>query len=68
MADMTTELTVKTETADRTLIVTINRPEVRNAVNGPTARLLAAAFRGFDTDDTLDVAILTGASGTFCVP
>ncbi|HEY9239894.1 MAG TPA: enoyl-CoA hydratase, partial [Burkholderiaceae bacterium] len=30
--------------------VTLNRPEVRNAVDGPTARLLAAAFREFDAD------------------
>ena len=63
---MTTEQTVKTETEGRTLVVTIDRPEVRNAVNGPTARLLADAFRAFDADDDFDVAILTGAKGTFC--
>jgi len=48
------------------LIVTINRPEVRNAVNGPTSRALAAAFRDFDQDPDLAVAILTGADGNFC--
>ena len=48
------------------LIVTINRPEVRNAVNAPTAAALAEAFRRFDSDDKLRVAILTGAGGTFC--
>lgn len=47
-------------------IVTINRPHVRNAVDGPTATELAAAFTAFDTDDRLSVAILTGAEGAFC--
>ncbi|CAN5604288.1 crotonase/enoyl-CoA hydratase family protein [soil metagenome] len=47
-------------------IVTIDRPEVRNAVDGPTAVALAEAFRAFDADDGLAVAILTGANGTFC--
>ena len=50
----------------RVTIVTINRPEVRNAVDRPTAALLADAFRAFDADDAHDVAILTGAHGTFC--
>ena len=47
-------------------VVTIDRPEVRNAVDGPTAVLLADAFRAFDADDSLSVAVLTGANGTFC--
>jgi enoyl-CoA hydratase len=47
-------------------VVTINRPNARNAVDRPTAGLLAAAFREFDTDDERFVAILTGADGTFC--
>ena len=47
-------------------IVTINRPEARNAVDGPTARALAEAFRRFDADDGLHAAVLTGAAGTFC--
>jgi enoyl-CoA hydratase len=47
-------------------IVTIDRPEVRNAVDGPTAEALAAAFRRFDGDDALAAAVLTGAAGTFC--
>src|ERR1700677_4062973 len=46
--------------------VTINRPDARNAVDRPTADALADAFRRFDTDDTLNVAILTGAGGAFC--
>jgi enoyl-CoA hydratase len=47
-------------------IVTINRPERRNAVDGATAQALASAFREFDEDDTASVAILTGAAGAFC--
>ena len=47
-------------------IVTIDRPEVRNAVDGPHAAELADAFRRFEADDSLLVAVLTGASGTFC--
>ena len=51
---------------DEIAIVTINRPEARNAVDQPTAAALADAFRRFDADDALSVAILTGAAGTFC--
>jgi len=46
--------------------VTIDRPEVRNAVDGPTARALADAFRAFDADVAARVAVLTGAGGHFC--
>lgn len=48
------------------LVVTINRPEVRNAVDSSTALALSQAFRDFDSDDSLHVAILTGAGGIFC--
>ncbi len=58
--------TVRIETVRSIRIVTIDRPEVRNAVDGPTAFSLARAFRDFDADDAVDVAILTGSSGTFC--
>jgi enoyl-CoA hydratase len=47
-------------------IVTIDRPEVRNAVDRPTAEALAEAFRAFEADADLSVAVLTGAHGTFC--
>ena len=47
-------------------IVTINRPERRNAVDLETADALTAAFRAFDRDPDLSVAILTGAGGAFC--
>jgi enoyl-CoA hydratase len=46
-------------------VVTIERPEVRNAVDGPTAEALVAAFTRFDADPALAVAVLTGAGGTF---
>jgi len=59
-------MTVRFETDARCAIITIDRPNVRNAVDGPTARLLADAFRRFDADADLDVAILTGAANTFC--
>src|SRR5258708_15778359 len=49
-----------------TLVVSLNRPEVRNAVDGPTARALAEAFRDFDADPELSVAVLTGTGGFFC--
>lgn len=47
-------------------VVTINRPAARNAVDGPTADALADAFRRFDRDDALAVAVLAGAGGMFC--
>jgi enoyl-CoA hydratase len=47
-------------------IVTIARPDVRNAVDRAAADALEAAFRAFDADDTASVAVLTGADGTFC--
>jgi enoyl-CoA hydratase/carnithine racemase len=58
--------TVQWQTDGAIAIVTINRPEVRNAVDGPTAEKLAEAFRRFDGDPELAVAVLTGAAGTFC--
>jgi enoyl-CoA hydratase len=62
-----TSESVRTERLDGgVLVVTIDRPDVRNAVDGPTAAALAGAFRAFDADDELLVAVLTGAGGTFC--
>ena len=46
--------------------VIINNPEVKNAVDGPTAKELADAFREFENDDKAEVAVLWGANGTFC--
>ena len=47
-------------------IVSINRPERKNAVDGATARKLFDAFRAFDADETSSVAVFTGTGGTFC--
>jgi enoyl-CoA hydratase/carnithine racemase len=46
--------------------VVIDRPEARNAVDPETAEALVEAFRAFDADPSLTVAILTGAGDTFC--
>jgi enoyl-CoA hydratase len=54
---------------DRTgavMVVTLDRPHRRNAVDASTARELSAAFRAFDIDPALSVAVLTGAGGHFC--
>jgi len=47
-------------------VVTIERPEVKNAVDQPTRQALAEAFRQFDAEPAQSVAILTGAGGAFC--
>lgn len=54
------------ETDGPVCVVTINRPQKRNAVDGITAAALRDAFRRFEADDALRVAILTGAGGSFC--
>lgn len=59
-------MTVRSDRDGEVFVVTIDRPEVRNAVDGPTAAALAEAFRAFQRDRTLSVAVLTGADGTFC--
>ena len=57
---------VRTERDGPLFVVTIDRPAMRNAIDGPTATALALAFRTFDADAELAVAVLTGAGGTFC--
>ncbi len=59
-------MTVNLSVDGPVLTVEIDRTEVRNAVDGPTARALYDAFTDFDHDDSLAVAVLTGAGGTFC--
>ncbi len=59
-------MSVRQETRGPVALVTIDRPELRNAVDRSTAEALADAFRRFDADDALAVAVLTGAGGTFC--
>jgi enoyl-CoA hydratase len=57
---------VRVEREGPVLVVTIDRPQVRNAVDGPTALALDAAFDELDRDDDLVAGVLTGAGGTFC--
>jgi len=59
-------MTVRYETAGPVAVVTIDRPAARNAVDGPTARALADAFRRFEADAACAAAVLHGAGGTFC--
>ncbi|MCA2999781.1 MAG: crotonase/enoyl-CoA hydratase family protein [Rhodocyclaceae bacterium] len=58
--------TVSVSIQDRVAIVTIERPQHRNAVDLPTAEALLAAFKSFDANEDTDVAILTGGGGAFC--
>lgn len=57
---------VRFGTEEAIAVITIDRPDVANAIDRPTAAELATAFRRFDEDSSLSVAVLTGAHGTFC--
>jgi enoyl-CoA hydratase len=57
---------VRVERDGAVTTVIMNRPEARNAVNGPAAAELFAAFDEFDKDDSASVAVLWGDNGTFC--
>ncbi len=59
-------MTVHVQIDGSVLIVTIDRPQARNAVDRPTADALVEAFQAFDADADLTVAVLNGANGTFC--
>jgi enoyl-CoA hydratase len=59
-------MSVSVTTIDRVAVVRLMRPERRNAVDAATAKALADAFRAFDTDANLDVAVFTGANDAFC--
>lgn len=61
-----TEPEVLVEQRDRILIITINRPKAKNAVNAAVSRGLADAMDQLDGDAGLSVAILTGGGGSFC--
>ena len=58
--------TVQVDRKGPVTTVILNRPAVRNAVDGPTAAALAEAFEDFDADPDASVAVLFGAGGTFC--
>jgi enoyl-CoA hydratase len=59
-------MAVHYEQRDAVAVVTIDRPDVANAIDRPTADALADAFRRFDADEEVNAAVLTGANGTFC--
>lgn len=56
---------VRSSRDGRVLTVVIDRPKVRNAIDAGTAEALSTVFRAFDSDDSLSVAVLTGAGPTF---
>ncbi len=59
-------MAIRLERSDAVATIAIDRPEARNAVDGAAARDLADAFREFEADDDLRVAVLWGAGGVFC--
>ena len=59
-------MSVRVEHSGPVTTVILSRPQVRNAVDRPTAAALAAAFRDFDQDPAASVAVLWGEGGTFC--
>lgn len=66
MSDTAPAELVRTERRGHVLVVTINRPHARNAIDPPTAAAMAAAMDVLDDDDDLFAGIVTGAGGTFC--
>jgi enoyl-CoA hydratase len=59
-------VSVRYEVDGAVVTVTIDRPQVRNAVDSATAAALVECFERFDADGAVSVAVLTGAGGTFC--
>lgn len=59
-------MSVRIERSGPVTTIVLSRPEVRNAVDGPTASALAEAFRAFDADPDAAVAVLWGEGGSFC--
>ncbi|MEM9516103.1 MAG: crotonase/enoyl-CoA hydratase family protein [Actinomycetota bacterium] len=66
MRDVAIEGTDDADASQVIRVITIERPEVRNAVDGPTGQLLYDAFVELDRDERVAAAVLTGAGGTFC--
>ena len=62
---MNDEPAVLTERRERVLVITINRPDQRNAVNGAVATGIAAALDDLDADSGLSLGVLTGAGKGF---
>ena len=65
-ASMSDQPLVLVERDGPVTIISINRPERRNAVNGATAKVLFDAFLAFDADESASVAVFTGSGGYFC--
>ena len=63
---MNTAEPVLVEVDERVAVITLNRPEARNALNRECARRSPAAIERCDADDDVDVMILTGADPAFC--
>ena len=63
---MTPEPAVNTVANGPVFTITLHRGAQRNAVDGPTAAALCAAFDTFEADPSLRVAVLHGGGGTFC--
>ncbi|HYB71162.1 MAG TPA: crotonase/enoyl-CoA hydratase family protein [Candidatus Bathyarchaeia archaeon] len=59
-------MAIRLERGDAVATIVIDRPEARNAVDGPAARALVEAFQEFERDEGLRVAVLWGAGGVFC--
>jgi enoyl-CoA hydratase/carnithine racemase len=59
-------MTVRVERQANVATVILDRPDVRNAVDGPTAQALFESFDELDSDESVDVVVLWGAGGTFC--
>ncbi len=66
MSDAGAEQSVLTERRDRVLLVTLNRPDQRNAINAAVARGIAAALDELDADAGLSTGVITGAGKGFC--
>jgi enoyl-CoA hydratase len=60
------EQALLTERRDRVLLVTLNRPDQRNAINAAVARGIADALEALDADDGLSIGVITGAGKGFC--
>ena len=54
------------EQVGHTLVVTMNRPESRNALSGEMLAIMSDAWDRVNSDDSVRVAVLTGAGGSFC--
>jgi enoyl-CoA hydratase len=57
---------VLTEVRDRVVLITINRPQAKNAIDKATAESISAAIDELESRDDLAAAVLTGAGGIFC--